>query len=68
MHCWRLCSYILLLDLVLVIKGAVLVQELCASGGVGGSAPGGGRHHLGQVGLVLGAWVPNATATNAAKS
>ena len=41
---------------------------LCASGGVGGTAPGGGRHHLGQVGLVLGAWVPNATATNAAKS
>ena len=41
---------------------------LCASGGVGGTAPGGGRHHLGQVGLVLRAWVPNATATNAAKS
>ena len=64
-----------LLSLMLVIEQAVVQvlclcrnYVLCASGGVGGSAPGGGRHHLGQVGLVLGAWVPNATATNAAKS
>ena len=60
---------------MLVIEEAVVQMlclcrnyVLCASGGVGGSAPEGGRHHLGQVGLVLGAWVPNATATNAAKS